>query len=97
MERMIKQQIFALEMDVLSAKPFNAIVYKGLRREKQIYLYHYENHFDIITSISSFLGRGYWCLECMKGYDAKENHRCSKAIELGQAMILMQITLSFEM
>ena len=26
---------------VLSAKHFNAIVYKGLRREKQIYLYHY--------------------------------------------------------
>ena len=63
---------------LLSAKHFNAIVYKGLRREKQIYLYHHENHFDIITSISSFLGRGYWCLECMKGYDAKEKHRCSK-------------------
>ena len=63
---------------VLSAKHFNAIVYKGLRREKQIYLYHYENHFDIITSISSFLGKNYWCLECMKGYDVKEKHRCSK-------------------
>ena len=63
---------------VLSAKHFNAIVYKGPGREKQIYLYHYENHFDVITSVSSFLGRGYWCLECMKGYDAKEKHRCSK-------------------
>ena len=63
---------------VLSAKHFNAIVYKGLRRVKQIYLYHYENHFDIITSISSFLGKNYWCLECMKGYDVKEKHRCSK-------------------
>ena len=37
-----------------------------------------ENHFDVITSVSSFLGKSYWCLECMKGYDAKEKHRCSK-------------------
>ena len=42
---------------VLSAKHFNAIVYKGPMREKQIYLYHYETHFDIITSVSSYLGR----------------------------------------
>ena len=63
---------------VLSAKHFNTIVYKGPRREKQIYLYHYEKHFDVITSVSSFLGRGYWRLECMKGYNEKEKHRCSK-------------------
>ena len=29
---------------VLSAKHFNAIVYEGPQREKQIYLYHHENH-----------------------------------------------------
>ena len=60
---------------VLSAKLFNTIVYKRPRREKQIYLYHYVNHFNIITSVSSFLGRSYWCLECMKGYNEKEKHR----------------------
>ena len=63
---------------VLSAKHFNAIVYERWRREKQIYLYHHENHFDIITSVSSFLGRGYWCLECKKGYNKKVEHRCNK-------------------
>ena len=63
---------------VLSAKHFNAIIYEGPRREKQIYLYHHENHFDVITSVSSFLGRGYWCLECKKGYDTKTKHRCNK-------------------
>ena len=63
---------------VLSSKHFNAIVYEGLQREKQIYLYHHENHFDVITSVSSFLGRGYWCLVCKKGYNTKMNHRCSK-------------------
>ena len=24
---------------------------------KQIYLHHYHNHFDVITSVSSFLGK----------------------------------------
>ena len=51
---------------VLSAKHFNAIVYEGPQREKQI------------SSVSAFLGRSYWCLECKKGYDKKEDHRCSK-------------------
>jgi len=42
---------------VLSSDHFNAIVYEGPRREKQIYLYHHDNHFDVITSVSSFLGK----------------------------------------
>ena len=37
---------------VLSAKHFNAIVYEGPQREKQIYLYHHENHFDFCISLS---------------------------------------------
>ena len=74
---------FQAELDdyqiiVLSAKHFNAIVYEGPRREKQIYLYHHNNHFDVITSVSSFLGKSYWCLECKRGYNSKEKHRCSK-------------------
>ena len=51
---------------VLSAKQSIGIVYDGPRREQQIYPYHCENHFDITTSVSSFLGRRYWCLECKK-------------------------------
>ena len=63
---------------VLSDIYFNATVYEGPQREKQIYLYHHENHFDVITSASSFLGRNYWCLECKNGYDLQAKHRCSK-------------------
>lgn len=63
---------------VLSAEHFNAVIYEGQKREKQIYLYLYENHFEIITSVSAFLGKGYWCLECKKGFNNKQDHRCSK-------------------
>jgi len=45
---------------------------KGPKREKQIYLYLHENHFDIITSVSAFLGKGYWCLDCKEGFNNKK-------------------------
>ena len=64
---------------VLSAEHFNAIVFEGPKREKQIYLYLCNNHYDVITSVSSFLGRTHWCLDCKKGYDRKEDRRCNKA------------------
>ena len=49
--------------------------------KKQIYLYHYENHFDVITYVPSFPGKGYCCLECNRGYNMKEKHRCSKVFK----------------
>ena len=68
---------------VLFADHFNAIIFEGPKREKQIYLYLYNNHYDIITSVSSFLGRNYWCLDCKKGYEKKE-HRCKCANAVSQ-------------
>ena len=74
-----QQVIEDYQIIVLSAEHFNAIVFEGPKREKQIYLYLCNNHYDVITSVSSFLGRNHWCLDCKKGYDRKEDHRCNKA------------------
>ena len=73
-----QQVITEHQIVVFSAEHFNAIIYEGPKREKQIYLYLYQNHYDVILSVSAFLGRGYWCLECKKEYDKKEEHHCSK-------------------
>ena len=73
-----QQVITEHQIVVLSTEHFNAIIYEGPKREKQIYLYLNQNHYDVITSVSAFLGRSYWCLECKKGYNKKEEHRCSK-------------------
>ena len=72
-----QQVITEHQIIVLSAEHFNAIIYEGRKREKLIYLYLYQNHVDVITSVSAFLGRSYWCLECKKGYNKKEEHHCS--------------------
>ena len=58
-----QQVIEDYQIVVLSSDHFNAIVYEGPRREKQIYLYHHDNRF--------FLGKSYWCLECKKVYEGK--------------------------
>ena len=74
-----QQVIEDYQIIVLSAEHFNAIVFEGPKRERQIYLYLCNNHYDVITSVSSFLGRNHWCLDGKKGYDRKEDHRCNKA------------------
>ena len=73
-----QQVIEDYQIVILSAEHFNAIIYEGSKREKQIYLFLHQNHYDIITSVSAFLGRNYWCLECKKGYGKIEEHRCSR-------------------
>ena len=61
---------------VLSKKHFNGIIYKGPEAPKQIYLYYYDNHYGVITTMTGFLGRSYYCTTCNKGYDHEERHNC---------------------
>lgn len=65
------------QIHVISQEHFNAIIYKGPEVEKKIYLYVHDNHYDIITSMSAFLSRVYYCTKCNTGYDHKEEHRCN--------------------
>lgn len=70
---------------ILSAEHFNAIIYEGPKKDKQIYLYLHQNHYDIITSVSAFLGKNYCCLECKKGYDKNKNivvAKCASVVSL---------------
>jgi hypothetical protein len=41
-----------------------------------IYLYYHDGHFDVITKMTAFLGRNYYCTNCDKGYDHKGKHFC---------------------
>lgn len=65
------------QIHVLSKVHFNAIVYEGPPAEQKIYLYHHDDHFDVITKRPAFLGRNYYCTKCNKGYDHKERHVCN--------------------
>lgn len=52
-------------------------MYQGPEAEKKIHLYHHDNHYDVITTMSGFLNRSYFCQKCQKGYDHKEKHICN--------------------
>ncbi len=65
------------QLHVLSKNHFNAIIYSGPEAEKKIYLYHHDEHYDIITSMAAFLARNYFCTKCNKGYDHQEDHKCN--------------------
>lgn len=46
---------------VVSKDCFNAITYQGPVAVKKIYLYHHNNHYNVITTMSGFLNRSYFC------------------------------------
>lgn len=66
------------QINIVSKESFNAIVYQGPEAEKKIYLYHHDNHFDVITTMSGFLNQSYFCQKCKKGYNTKEKHICNE-------------------
>ena len=36
------------------------------------------DHFDLITSMATYLNNGYWCHEYKTGYNYKQDHQCEK-------------------
>lgn len=47
--------------------------------EKYIDLCYSAHHFDVIGSITGFIGRSYYCRKCHVGYTNKFRHRCPHA------------------
>lgn len=66
------------QIHIVSKECFNAIAYQGPEAEEKIYLYHHNNHYDVITTMSGFLNRNYFCQKCQKGYSNNEKHICNK-------------------
>ncbi|XP_071094861.1 uncharacterized protein [Haliotis cracherodii] len=43
-----------------------------------LHLYHHDQHYDVITSMSAFYGSDHYCERCDKRYDHPEKHPCTK-------------------
>ena len=65
------------QIHILSKEHFNAIVFSGPEEGVPIYLYYHDNHYDVITTMTGFLNRSYFCVQCKKGYQHKERHVCN--------------------
>ncbi len=67
------------QINIVSKEYGNKIIYTGPEKEKRIYLYLHDNHYDVITTMPGFLARSYYCNTCKKGYNSRESHLCSNA------------------
>ena len=62
---------------VVSKDHLNAIVYDNeSKSDRLIVLYYNNNHFDVITRLSTFFKKSYFCLDCKRGYQTKHSHVC---------------------
>lgn len=52
-------------------------IYRGPTKKDQVYLYHHNNHYDLIRSMKGFHGKKIYCLECDKAYDHEKDHSCT--------------------
>ena len=47
--------------------------------KSKLNLYHADNHFSVIASMTSFLQRSYYCKRCRVGYMNKGFHSCKES------------------
>ena len=68
------------QLVIVSAEHYNSIIYKGPDRDKQIFFYLNNQHYDLIISMPGLLGKSYYCLHCEKGYNTEDgrHHACKK-------------------
>ena len=64
------------QINIVSKEHNNNIIYSGPDKDKKIYLYMQNNHYDVITKAPGFFARNYYCHECKKAYDHREEHLC---------------------
>ncbi|XP_028517608.1 uncharacterized protein LOC110247906 [Exaiptasia diaphana] len=64
------------QINIVSAHLFNAVIYSGPDKDQRIYLYHHDNHYDVITSMPAFFSRKLFCHHCNKAYDHDADHIC---------------------
>ena len=72
----IEKHIQNYHITVFYNELMNEILYKGVEKEKKIFLFFHNNHFDVIRSLPAFYGKGNYCFQCMKSYETFVNHPC---------------------
>ncbi len=70
------------QLNIVSKEHLNALIYSGPEAEKHLYLYHHDNHYDVITSMPAFLARKQYCHRCKKGFDKITDHPCGDLCKL---------------
>lgn len=74
----LQNVLHGYQIKVYNKERYCAITFVGgIPCEKVIHLYHHDEHYDVIGSVSGFFSRSYYCEACDKPYRKKGEHRCS--------------------
>ena len=80
------------QINIVSKDHQNSIIYSGPEKEKRIYLFLHDNHYDVITSMPAFFARKRYCHRCKKAYDHVTEHLCPDSCQL---FVVFKIVLLF--
>jgi hypothetical protein len=69
------------QINIVLKEHQNAIIFSGPDKEKKIYLFLHDNHYDVITSMPAFFARKRYCHDCKKTYDKTVEHLCPNACQ----------------
>jgi hypothetical protein len=67
------------QINIVSKEHQNSIIFSGPEKDKMIYLFLHDNHYDVITSMPAFFARNRYCHTCKNGYDKMTDHLCADA------------------
>ena len=67
------------QISIVSKEYGNKVIHAGPEKDKKIYLYMHNNHYDVITKMLGFFAGVYYCHTCKKAYEHQEQHRCPNA------------------
>jgi hypothetical protein len=70
------------QINIVSKEHLNSIIFSGPEKDKKIYLFLHDQHYNVITSMPAFFARKRYCHTCKTGYDHVRDHRCPDACKL---------------
>ena len=89
------EDVLGVNVAVVSADTGNRFVRKPSRRDRRtLYLYHHDDHYDAIVSITGFFCYPYFCEDCLRPYTTRSQHQCSScctSCESNQCTVIDEI------
>ena len=67
-----------IQINIVDGEHFNDLIFstENEHNSQMIYLHKNGNHFDVITSMTGFLCKSYYCHTCKKPYKKRDCHKC---------------------
>ena len=71
------EEVLGVNLAVVSLESGNQFVRRPTHKNRRtVYLYHHEDHYDPIVSITGFFAQSYFCESCLQPYSNRSRHSC---------------------